>query len=144
MKKIELGQTITILANIGLLVGLTLVSIQINQSTAIAEAQLASDYFLADMQLELSMMGDDPISSFVKAVYAPGELTERDAGVLDRYFNYGLIQVDRLVQMRDAGLADAELVNRQVDYMKWHLGNPAGRTWWAEYRMIILPAKRLA
>lgn len=80
------------------------------------------------------MMGDDPIASFVKAVYTPDQVTERDAAVLDRYFNYGLVQVLRLSKMRELGLADDEMVERQVRYLKWHLGNEVGRRWWASYR----------
>ena len=63
-------------ANVGVIAGLVLVAVQINQNTEITKAQIANDYFLADMDLELAMMGDDPASSFVKAVYSPDQITE--------------------------------------------------------------------
>ena len=134
MNKRDLGQTVNTLANIGVLVGLILVAIQINQNTGIAQAQLTNDYYLADMQLELSMMGDEPVSSFVKAVYEPDQLDQRDAAILDRYFNYGLVQLLRLSRMQELGFADDRSVQQQIDYLKWHLGNEAGRSWWEEYR----------
>jgi hypothetical protein len=133
MKKIELGQAISILANIGILAGLILVAIQINQSTQIAKAQLENDYYLADMQLELAMMGDTPVAAWIKAVYAPDDITQSDAAVLDRYFNFGLVQIRRLRQMQQLGLADEQLLAQQVKYLEWHLGNEIGRRWWAQY-----------
>lgn len=134
MKKFDLSQIISVLANVGVLAGLLLVAIQISQSTDIAKAQLENDYYLADMQLELAMMGDSPATSWVKAVYAPNELTQQDAAILDRYFNFGLVQANRLRQMQRLGLAEDKLLADQVDYLAWHLGNEAGRRWWAQYR----------
>lgn len=134
MKRINLGQTVSVLANLGVLAGLLLVAIQIGQSTEIAKAQLENDYYLADMQLELAMMGESPVNSWIKAVYTPDEIAREDAAVLDRYFNYGLIQAKRLRKMQLLGLADDALVAEQVTYLVWHLGNEPGRRWWVQYR----------
>lgn len=134
MKKIAIGQAVSVLANIGVLAGLILVAIQISQSTDIARAQLENDYYLADMQLEMAMMGDFPVESWIKAVYAPEEITRQDAAVLDRFFNFGLVQVRRLHQMQQLGLAEDEVLAQQVNYLEWHLGNEIGRRWWDKYR----------
>jgi hypothetical protein len=123
----------TAISNIALLAGLVLVAVQIHQNTAITRAQLMNDYYLADMQLELAMMGDDPAASFTKAVFDPETLTEYDAAVLDRYFNYGVVQVRRLRQMDQLGLA-GEGWQERIGYLRWHLGNEAGRRWWSRTR----------
>jgi len=86
-----------------------LVAFQIKQNTEITRAQVANDWFLADMQLELAMMGENPAESWTKAVYEPDELNQKDTAVLDRYFNYGLVQLQRLQRMNDLG------------YLTWHL-----------------------
>ena len=123
-------------ANIAVVAGLILVAVQIRQNTAITRAQVANDYFLADMQLELVMMGDNPAASFVKAVYTPNELTPEDAAIIDRYFNYGLVQIQRLERMNELGLADSWWQNR-IDYLRWHLGNDVGRRWWSYSRQFF-------
>ena len=120
-------------ANVGVIVGLVLVAIQIHQNTEITKAQVANDYFLADMNLELAMMGEDPATSWVKAVYTPEEIERRDAAILDRYFNYGVVQILRLEEMHESGLAPDDWRER-VDYLSWHLGNEVGRRWWAYSR----------
>jgi hypothetical protein len=121
---------LTLAANVGVIGGLLLVAVQINQNTEITKAQLANDYYIADMQLELSMMGDNPAKSWVKAVYSSGELTQEDAAVVDRYFNYGIVQILRLLKMRELGLADEDWVKNRISYLDWHLGNEVGQRWW--------------
>jgi len=87
----KVNRGLTLAANVGVLGGLILVAFQINQYTQITKAQITNDYYFADMQLELAMMGDNPASSWTKAVYTPNDLTNEDAVVVDRYFNYRLL-----------------------------------------------------
>jgi hypothetical protein len=114
-------------ANVGILLGLLLVAIQIRQGTDIAKAQIENDFYLADLQLELAMMGEQPQRSWIKAVYAPEEMTKEDAAVVDRYLNYNFVQLHRLERMRELGLStDAD----RVGILEWHLGNEVARRWW--------------
>jgi hypothetical protein len=129
----KVNSWLTLLANAGVIAGLILVAIQINQNTQITKAQMLNDYYLADMNLELAMMGDDPAISWTKAVYAPDELNHIDAAILDRYFNFGMIQIDRLRKMHEMGMADDDWEAR-IGYLNWHLGNEVGRRWWANYK----------
>ncbi|MFC1797628.1 hypothetical protein ACFL1V_11170 [Pseudomonadota bacterium] len=133
MKSDKLGSWLTLAANLGVIAGLILVAVQINQNTAITKAQIANDYFIADMALELAMMGENPVTSFKKAVYAPDEITTEDAAILDRYFNYGMIQIHRLQKMDDLGLAYEGWEDR-VRYLRWHLGNEVGHRWWNQIK----------
>ncbi len=130
----KVNRGLTLAANVGVLGGLILVAFQINQNTQIAKAQITNDYYLADMELELAMMGDNPAISWTKAVYTPNDLTKEDAAVIDRYFNYGLVQIQRLQKMHELGLAGDDWENR-IDYLSWHLGNELGRRWWAHMKI---------
>ena len=126
----KINHWLNLSANIGVIAGLILVAMQINQNTEIMKAQISNDYFLADMTLELAMMGDDPAKSWIKAVYAPEDIDQLDAAVIDRYFNYGVVQIQRLEKMHELGLAPDDWKER-VNYLGWHLGNEVGRRWWA-------------
>lgn len=129
----KLGRWLTLGANIGVIAGLILVAVQINQNTAITKAQMANDYYIADMALELAMMGENPADSFNKAVYAPDDITTADAAVLDRYFNYGMVQIQRLQKMDELGMA-YEGWRERVNYLRWHFGNEVGQRWWNEVK----------
>ena len=122
------------LANLGVIGGLILVAYQINQSVEITRAQMLNDYFIADMQLEMKMMGENPNESLTKAIFNPGSITEEDLTVLDRYFNYGIVQLERLYAMQELGYMPNNDLQRRIDYLGWHLGNPIGRAWWEEYK----------
>jgi hypothetical protein len=53
----KINRWLTLGANIGVLSGLILVALQINQNSEIAKAQLANDYYLADEELVLDRVG---------------------------------------------------------------------------------------
>ncbi len=123
------NQWLTLAANLGVVAGLILVGFQIRQNTRITKAQITNDYYLADMELELVMMGEQPIDPWVKSIYSPDKVTQADVAILDRYFNYGLVQIQRLRKMQELGLADDDWKNG-MSYLGWHLGNEIGRRWW--------------
>jgi hypothetical protein len=129
----QMNAWLGIVANLGVVAGLVLVALQIRQNTQITKAQVANDWFLADMQLELTMMGENPAATWAKAISAPGDLDDHEAAVLDRYFNFGLVQIQRLQKMHELGVGDAEWTER-AGYLSWHLGNAVGRRWWAHFR----------
>jgi hypothetical protein len=121
------------LVNLSVLAGIVLVAVQIQQNTDITKAQMANEYYLLDAQLELTMMGESPAQSLEKAIYFPDELNQEDAVILDRYFNFGILQLQRIRKMIELGVADEELYQERVGYLKWHLGNEAGRRWSTQY-----------
>ena len=105
----KLNRWFTMLVNLSVLAGIVLVAIQIQQNTDITKAQMANEYYLLDAQLELTMMGKSPALSLEKAIYFPYELNQEDAVILDRYFNFGILQLQRIRKMIELGVADEEL-----------------------------------
>ena len=124
----KLNRWFTMLVNLSVLAGIVLVAIQIQQNTDITKAQMANEYYLLDAQLELTMMGESPAQSLEKAIYFPDELNQEDAVILDRYFNFGILQLQRIRKMIELGVADEELYQERVGYLRWHLGNESART----------------
>ena len=129
----KLNRWFTMLVNLSVLAGIVLVAVQIQQNTDITKAQMANEYYLLDAQLELTMMGESPAQSLEKAIYFPDELNQEDAVILDRYFNFGILQLQRIRKMIELGVADEELYQERVGYLRWHLGNEAGRRWSTQY-----------
>jgi hypothetical protein len=134
----EINSWLGLVANAGVVAGLVLVAIQIRQNTEITKAQVSNEWFMADMQLELAMMGENPAQSWTKAVFSPDDLDRHDAVILDRYFNYGLVQLQRLQRMHELGMADTQWTER-IGYLRWHLGNEVGRRWWTHFKRGFTP-----
>ncbi|MFT7689143.1 MAG: hypothetical protein ACI9FB_004509 [Candidatus Azotimanducaceae bacterium] len=59
---------------------------------------------------------------------------QEDAVILDRYFNFGFVQLNRIREMKELGVADEKFLEDRYEYVKWHLGNEAGRRWWAQQK----------
>jgi hypothetical protein len=36
--------------------------------------------------------------------------------------------------MQELGYVSETDLQKRIDYLGWHLGNPAGRRWWEEYK----------
>mgnify|MGYP001263253919 FL=1 len=131
----KLNRWFTMLVNLSVLAGIVLVAIQIQQNNDMTKAQMANEYYLLDAQLELTMMGESPALSLEKAIYFPDELNQEDVVILDRYFNFGILQLQRIRKMIELGVADEELYQERARYLIWHLGNEAGRRWWNQYAL---------
>lgn len=75
MKKIDLGQTITILANVGVIAGIVFLGIELNQNTRQLALELEWQVNDRMIQNNRDLMGTNPVSVFVKSVVSPEELT---------------------------------------------------------------------
>jgi hypothetical protein len=123
-----------ILGNLGLIVGLVLVAVQIKQNNDLAKAQLLSDGWLAAIQWNLAQIGENPAISIAKASAAPDQLTDEDLIVLD-----GIVGAHRLVGTRAASLDAAgygfyPLEQFAAFFAETTLNSPFGIAWWHEQR----------
>ena len=76
---------IQIIGNLGLLAGLILVGVQIQQNTTAVRAQMLSDQMAASIQLRLTIAGENPASAVARAIDEPDKLTAEFLGT-----TYGL------------------------------------------------------
>ena len=73
----KLSGWITVATNVGLLLGVILVVFQINQNSELAREQIDHQSWTDNMNLYLTMMGDNPAATIAKAVEHPGSDAER-------------------------------------------------------------------
>ena len=104
-----------IIGNFGLLVGVILVVIQINQNSELTREQLNYAVWTDRMNLQLAMMGENPAAAVAKAIEAPSELTVEEAKVLDAIYTHWAILEVRSVMTRERGMAIEEDANTTYD-----------------------------
>ena len=75
MKKIDLGQKITILANVGILAGLLLLAFELNQNHEMTQAQTRSEISRQITDFLSMVAGDDELASIMRRAQAAEELT---------------------------------------------------------------------
>ena len=78
----RVGNWIQILGNLGLIAGLVLVAVQIQQNTSATEAQMLSEAIAARNEFQMAIVGEDAAEALAKAVDDPTNLTTEELIVL--------------------------------------------------------------
>jgi len=73
---------IQIIGNLGLLAGLILVGVQIQQNTTAVQAQMLSEQMAASIALRLTIAGESPAVALAKAIDEPDKLSTEELVVL--------------------------------------------------------------
>jgi hypothetical protein len=120
-------------ANIGILIGLVLVIVQIRQSTQLARATYRSQGSDVANQIWASLMGGHAGDVIEKSVECPKELTYSDFMALDAFLFTAINILYRDYQLAQEGLYSETDWHGTVDaYANWYLANPFARGWWDE------------
>jgi len=127
----RLNSTLTHLGNLGVLAGIVLVAVQINQNSALVEAQLESDEAAAWVEIDASKQGENFSDVLAKAIERPEDLTLSEMVALDGYLYSYLDQLWRREQLYAIGLGN-DLEDEIRDSIRDFFGNRFAQAWWAE------------
>jgi len=140
MKKIDLGQSIAILANVGVIAGIVFLALELNQNSKQLGLELEWQINDRIIQNNRGLMGENPTPIFVKSVIAPEELTYEEftvAGAL--VFNFLSTWEDRYF-LYQAGLADEEEWKSYIDDdIDLTLGYRFAQVFWEESKDYFEP-----
>jgi hypothetical protein len=93
-----------IIGNFGLLIGVVLVIIQINQNSELIREQLDHATWTDDLNLQLALMGENPSAAIATAIENPSTLTVEEMRVLDAYVAYWGFAILRKTLMHERGM----------------------------------------
>lgn len=136
----RLQRWLTLAANLGVLVGLVLVILEINQNTQLARAAYRSEGNIVMNQVWATVMGDGIAEVIEKSVVSPKEMTHRDFIAMDAYLFPSINMIYRDYQLAMEGLYTSADWKASVDlYVHWYLANPFGKAWWEEEAREFFP-----
>lgn len=130
MKKLDVAQTLQIVANAGVIAGIIFLAIEINQNNEQLRLQSYQSWAAANMELNMAAL--DPSMS---AIFEKGNL---DASKLtkDNYVSFAMWQL-ALMQMAQttdylyrAGSLDRDLWESEINRAAGILAAPGVRQWW--------------
>ena len=135
----KLANWLQVGANFGLLGGLVLVAIQINQNSdqlsqthQLARAELLSNQQDSWIEIDASKQSETFARALAKSIIRPNELTASEILELDGYlFTY----IDQLMRDRDLyneGVFDTPPQSLIRGSLHDYFGNEFARVWWAE------------
>ena len=129
----RLDRWLSLAANLGLLAGLILVAVEINQSSDLARMQLINEGNVALNQVWATFMGENPSESVARSIESPDEMTFAEFLVVDTYLFTSMNLFYRNYELAREGIFDDHDWQKPIDtYAAWFLGSRFGRAWWSE------------
>ena len=121
------------MANFGLLVGLILVAVQINQNSELARMQMINEGNVATNQIWAITMGENPTESIAWSFENPEEMSFVDFIVVDTWLYTTMNLFYRNYELAREGIFEDQDWQKAIDVnATWWLGSRFGRTWWKE------------
>ena len=131
MKKIDLGQIISIVANVGVIAGIAFLAIELNQNTKQLALELEWQINQRMVDNNRDLMGDDRLAVFVKSVEDPESLTfEEFQTATALTFNFINVWEDRYFLYEAGLISDAdwkEFIDQDIYFT---LGYKFARAFW--------------
>jgi hypothetical protein len=136
----RLPHWLNLAANLGVLVGLALVILQMRQNTELARKAYINEGNVAMNQMWANMNGAHTIDVIARSVATPGEMSHADFIAMDAYLYPSLNMIFRDYQLAQEGLYTEDDWKASVDlYVQWYLANPFGMAWWEELAREFFP-----
>ena len=133
----KLGQWLQVSANIGILAGLILVGLQINQNTELTRLNFYSSEEDGYLAMGATFSGETLAAAWAKAVEEPESLTTSEMVQVDGYLDNVWTQIVRREYLHTEGLYQVS----GKSFIEWEaartFGNVFAQAWWKERRKYI-------
>jgi len=134
----RLGNWLQTGANLGILAGLIMVWLQMNQNEQLLRLQITTGFYESYISADTAIAGEDMPSILQKSIMEPDQLTYGEMRAMDAQTFSPLNRWISLYRLSEAGLLDDSLWRSQVDLdAPYYFGTPYGRAWWEVSRVVI-------
>ena len=128
MKKIDLGQAITILANVGVIFGIVFLAIEIRHASDATRLQTIESVSAGWFQLNDAIIRDPQVArAWTVGLYNPSALSDTEAVQFSMYLRMFVGQVSRVGQHRDLGLVPDTEYQNALRELATIVDTPGGR-----------------
>ncbi len=131
----NLNRWLTLAANVGVLIGLIVLIVEIRQNGAIAEAQFYLEQVESNETLEISMLGDSAAAVWERSVFEPESLSPADIRVMDAYLSSRLYVWWNMFELERRGFFEEGATAANVrDSVEFYFGSAFAQAWWQHER----------
>ncbi|WOJ93770.1 hypothetical protein R0135_01055 [Congregibacter variabilis] len=120
-------------ANVGIIAGLILVGVQMQQNSDLLKTQLLFEEGLSYVQLEQTFIGENAAAIWAKSMGSPVDLTLEERRVIEGYLWSYLESWKTLYRLHELGLIGNEWRTRVESDAAFVFGSIYGRGWWIRY-----------
>ena len=130
----KLNSWLQVSANIGIVLGLVLVGVQLKQNTDLARIEMLSDENRRVIDYELEVVGERGAEVWAKSVEAPEDLTLDEVRIMEALLYSFVENLRGTYRLADLGLLEESDWRRRVETeVIFYLSDPYSRAWWANY-----------
>ena len=123
--------SLSLVANLAILLGIILVGIELKQNTEHLKLQLIDQTITRMTDDNRVLMGENPVIAIEKSVLEPENMTFADFKIVDAYLINGVNAWEDRFFLYQAELLEAKDPQRKVDEeVDWYFGNRFAKQWW--------------
>ena len=131
MKFKKLNDWLRVIADLGILVGIILVLVQLNQNENLMRAQIINQYYDSYSSYEASFAGENLPEIWEKSLLEPENLTLAEMRALESVTFSPLFRWINLYRQSEAGvLHDMDWKEEIAMDASWYFGSPYSHAWW--------------
>jgi hypothetical protein len=125
---------LTLAANIGVIVGIVFLVLEMRQNRAIATAQVRLEYAAAWRSVDESRQDGSFADVLTKSIEKPEELSRNEVVQLDAYYSGVLDQMMSAQTASTAGLRESTFADVAKTIGAIYFSNEFARSWWTQVR----------
>ncbi len=131
-KKIDnVNRWLTLGANIGVVLGLIILIIEVRQNATLTRAAMEAEKNDRLAAIELSLSSPAAAAAWTKSVRAPEEMSDAEIRIVEGHLVSVMLQWDNMFQMEAVGLASRSRVERHIQNMApYYFGSAFAKNWW--------------
>lgn len=134
MKYERLNQWLQVSANIGIVLGLLLVGVQLKQNSDLLKTQLLYEESQRAIELETQVVGENAADVWAKSLTEAKNLTLPEQRIMEAILWSFVEQLRASHMLAELGLLEDDEWRARVDSdAGFYLNNPYGRAWWANF-----------
>jgi hypothetical protein len=123
-----------VVANIGIVLGLVLVGVQIKQSSDLARIELLYEESHRFVELETKVVGENAAAVWAKSIEEPEKLTLEEIRIMEAILWSFVEQLRGTYRLAELGLIEEDdWRNRVENEVTFYLSDPYSRAWWKNY-----------
>ena len=130
----RLSSWLQITANIGIIGGLILVALQLQQNSEILQAQMMSAESRSVIDQEMQIVGEQGAAAWVAAMSDPANVSPEQHRIMEAILWSAVESWRHIEELSKLGLADVDAQYRVTEEAPWYFGSVYGRAWWITRR----------
>ena len=127
----RLNRWLTLGANLGVVLGLIILIVEVRQNAALTRAGMESGKNDLLAQIELSLATSDAGAAWVKSIRSPETMSDLEIRMVESHLVALMLQWDHMFNMENSGLVSrAEARQHILNTAPYYFGSRHARNWW--------------